>query len=61
LSEDFETIYPRMRAAIPRPVHTRCPSLLLAETLRSAATPAAPPPIPYERIADQWNPIIKSA
>jgi len=51
LNEDFQTIYARMKIAIPRPLHKECPSVHLAPTLRERGKY----PVPYEQIAEEWN------
>lgn len=55
LEEDFRSIYSRMRKAIPRPLHAGCPSILLADTLRSSLKARHTIPVAYENIRPEWD------
>ena len=59
MKEDFATIYARMRTAIPRPVHKECPSVTLAETIRSRSRIGAGIPVPFEALKDQWEAAVR--
>ncbi len=52
---DFEVIYERMRAAIPRPLHAECPSLQLQATLKSKSAGKGPMPVPFEAVQREWE------
>ncbi len=51
--ESFGDILLRMRAATPRPVRGRCPSLQLSESV--GFQPAQRLPIPYRQVEPQWR------
>jgi hypothetical protein len=55
LEEPFAAIYRRMREAVPRPLHARCPSLQLAE--RVGFDPGRQPqlPVPYDAVRTEWR------
>jgi MoaA/NifB/PqqE/SkfB family radical SAM enzyme len=55
LREDLPSIYKRMRQAIPRPLHTQCPSNVLAKTIRSHKKDFNELPVPYEKLAAEWG------
>jgi len=55
LTERFPEILARMRAAVPRPLHARCPSLTLANTIRSKQAEGTGLPLPYAAIRDEWE------
>lgn len=55
MEEDFETIYRRMRLAIPRPLHVECPSLQLQETLRKSMLTEGEMPVPYPAVEREWQ------
>ena len=61
LSEEFETIYNRMRKAIPHPVRATCPSLLLGRTLMKEAVRGTAMPVPHEIIREEFELIVHSA
>lgn len=60
LHEDFETIYRRMRKAIPRPLHKECPSLELAERLQNCYRERGSMPVPYEMVQGDWGVMYSS-
>lgn len=60
MEEDFRSIYQRMRDEIPRPIHMECPSITLAETLRTKARESHGWPIPYEAIQKEWEALQKN-
>lgn len=55
MEEDFETIYGRMREAIPHPLHAECPSLQLNSTLRAKQAERLDMPVPYAAIKAEWH------
>jgi MoaA/NifB/PqqE/SkfB family radical SAM enzyme len=60
LQEDLQTIYQRMRIAIPRPVRKICPSLLLADLVRSKISSGSVPPIPFTAVESEWDKLLYS-
>jgi MoaA/NifB/PqqE/SkfB family radical SAM enzyme len=54
-AERFGDIYDRMRRAIPRPLHARCPSLQLAERVGFGGDAGRALPVPYESIEAEWS------
>ena len=61
LNEDFASIFSRMRAEIPRPLHDRCPSLQLAETVRTKGDHGSALPIAVETIRTEWKDMMRRA
>ena len=61
LSEDLKAIFGRMRAAIPRPMHDRCPSLQLAQTIKEHAGRGTGLPLAFEVIQAEWESMIQRA
>jgi hypothetical protein len=61
LDETFTDIYKRMRAAIPRPLPKECPSLFLADTIRSLKDQGVTLPMPYETLEKEWTQMFESA
>jgi MoaA/NifB/PqqE/SkfB family radical SAM enzyme len=59
LEEDFQSIYQRMRDAIPRPIHRECPSISLAQVLKSRARERGWP-VPYDAVRAEWQALVKS-
>jgi hypothetical protein len=55
LTEDFETLYRRMRDAIPYALHTECPSLQLRTTLKEKFAEVNQMPVPYTLIEREWQ------
>jgi len=55
----FTEIYRRMRAAIPRPVHARCPSLQLAERVGFGAERWQRLPVPFASVEGEWRRMIQ--
>lgn len=55
LEEDIRTIYDRMRAAVPRPIHRRCPAVSLAPVIGERAAEGAGLPVPVARLAGEWR------
>jgi MoaA/NifB/PqqE/SkfB family radical SAM enzyme len=55
METDFKTIYERMRKAIPIPIHSECPSLLLSSTLKMKKKNGNGIPIKYENIKSEWE------
>jgi MoaA/NifB/PqqE/SkfB family radical SAM enzyme len=55
MEEDFETIYARMRKAIPRPLRAECPSLQLHATLRRQQAEDAGMPVPFSLVEQEWR------
>jgi MoaA/NifB/PqqE/SkfB family radical SAM enzyme len=52
--ESLAEILPRMRAAVPAPIHKGCGSLLVAQVVREAAERGFQPPIPFEAVRQEW-------
>jgi hypothetical protein len=48
-----------MRAAIPSPLHTECPSIRVAELLGELKTKDLPLPVPFETISSSWKSILE--
>jgi len=61
MEEDFASIFARMRARIPRPIHDRCPSLQLAETVRTKGDHGSALPIAIETIQAEWETMMRRA
>jgi len=61
LDETFTDIYKRMREAIPRPLLKECPSLFLADTIRSLKDQGVTLPMPYETLEKEWTQMFESA
>jgi MoaA/NifB/PqqE/SkfB family radical SAM enzyme len=59
LREDINDIYRRMRAAIPSPLRTECPSIRVAEILGERKTKDRPLPVPFESISSSWKSILE--
>jgi MoaA/NifB/PqqE/SkfB family radical SAM enzyme len=59
MEEDFGSIYKRMRASIPRPVHEECPSISLAQVLRNRSRDLGTWPIPFDTVMKEWDSIMK--
>ncbi len=55
MDDSFPEILARMRAAIPHPLHTPCPSLTLAETVRTKQAEGIGLPLPYAAIKEEWE------
>ena len=55
LEHDFNIIYERMRKAIPSPVHSECPSLILSNTLKNRHENGDTIPIKYDYIKEEWK------
>jgi MoaA/NifB/PqqE/SkfB family radical SAM enzyme len=55
LETDFKTIYEKMRKAIPTPIHSECPSVLLSQTLRIKNENGNGIPIKYNDIKTEWE------
>ncbi|MCK9212547.1 MAG: radical SAM protein [Ignavibacteriaceae bacterium] len=53
IEEDILSIYKKMRENLPFPIHTECPSLLLADKCRELFKEKKQIPIPFEPIQDQ--------
>jgi MoaA/NifB/PqqE/SkfB family radical SAM enzyme len=59
MEENFANIYPRMRAAIPRPLHQECPSLRLQSTLRKKMGDGCGMPVPHRAIENEWQAMFR--
>jgi len=62
MTEDYEGIFDRMRAAMPRPFHGECPSIVLSPALWRTATQDARRaswPVPYTGVRREWNDLIR--
>lgn len=55
IEEDFEPIYRRVRAAIPRPLHKQCPSLQLQPVLIEQSRKSGEMPVAYHSIRAEWE------
>ena len=55
MEESFEAIFARMREAVPRPLHVKCPSLLLEGVIRRELEKTNSMPVPYESIKAEWD------
>ena len=55
METDFKTIYEKMRKAIPAPIHSECPSLLLSQTLKIKNKNGNGIPIKYNDIKTEWE------
>jgi MoaA/NifB/PqqE/SkfB family radical SAM enzyme len=55
LEEGFATIYRRMREAVPRPLHARCPSLQLGERVGFDRSRQPQLPVPYDAVREEWR------
>jgi MoaA/NifB/PqqE/SkfB family radical SAM enzyme len=51
----FTDIYRRMREAVPRPLHGRCPALHLAERVGFNPAPGRELPVLFESVQDEWR------
>lgn len=60
LDETFTDIYKRMREAIPRPLPKECPSLFLADTIRSLKDQGVTLPMPYKTLEKEWSQMFES-
>jgi MoaA/NifB/PqqE/SkfB family radical SAM enzyme len=55
LKDDFNTIWQKIRNAVPHPIYKPCASLLLNESIDMRKKTL---PVLYESIAEEWNKII---
>jgi MoaA/NifB/PqqE/SkfB family radical SAM enzyme len=55
LEEDFDTIFKKMRQAVPYPLKKECPSVCLAAKMEADRRKGLSFPIPYERIKNEWQ------
>lgn len=53
--ENFNAIYVRMRAAVPRPVRKTCPAVSLAPLLRKKFKSLDKMPVPIDAVRIEWN------
>ncbi len=58
MKEDMSDIFARMRNAIPKPLHTICPSILLNQKIRDMKEYGLSLPIPYEKIKEEFDELI---
>lgn len=56
LQEDFNSIYKRMRTAIPYPIHTDCPSVIFSDTVKNKKKSGIP--VPYNTVLNEWYKIL---
>lgn len=56
MKEDFNSIYKRMRAAIPFPIHTDCPSVIFSDTIKNKKNAAIP--VSFNAVANEWRKIL---
>jgi len=52
--ESFSKIFAKMREAVPAPLRSRCPSLILADTIKAKHAQGIPLPVPYEDVREEW-------
>jgi MoaA/NifB/PqqE/SkfB family radical SAM enzyme len=55
LEEDFAAIFRRMREAVPRPLHARCPSLQLSERVGFDRRRQPRLPVPWDDVRGEWQ------
>ena len=58
--EEFQVIYDRMRRAIPRPVRSTCPSLLLGKTLLQEYERGTSMPVSHAAVRNEFASIVFS-
>lgn len=58
MEESFEAIFARMREAVPRPLHIRCPSLQLEGIMRRELARKNTMPVSYESIKAEWHDVL---
>ncbi len=51
----FSDIYRRMRRAVPRPLHRRCPALELGERVGFSPETGNELPVPFESVRAEWR------
>ena len=51
----FSDIYRRMREAVPRPLHRRCPALQLGERVGFNRKLGKKLPLPFESVQTEWR------
>jgi MoaA/NifB/PqqE/SkfB family radical SAM enzyme len=51
----FSDIYRRMRKAVPRPLHRRCPALQLGERMGFSPEAGNELPVPFESVRAEWR------
>jgi MoaA/NifB/PqqE/SkfB family radical SAM enzyme len=61
MEEDFLEIYKRIRKAVPAPLHEKCPSVYLAETIKNKKNQGSTLPIAYKEIEREWEQMFASA
>jgi hypothetical protein len=59
MNEDFSEIFKRMRKAIPRPLHTTCPSIQLSSKIKSKKDNGISLPVPYEELIEEFDSITR--
>jgi MoaA/NifB/PqqE/SkfB family radical SAM enzyme len=55
MEDDFETVYARVRAAIPHPLHKECPSLRLHGVLKKNVDAREQMPVRHQTIEKEWE------
>jgi len=60
LKEDFADILARMRNAIPKPIHSTCPSLQLRSIIKQKKDKGLNFPVPYDEIAAELSNLYNS-
>jgi MoaA/NifB/PqqE/SkfB family radical SAM enzyme len=58
LDEDFKIILERMRKAVPKPLHTTCPSIQLNPVIRSKKENGIKLPVPYDELKKEFNALV---
>lgn len=60
MEESLDTIFRRMREAVPRPLHAECPSLQLEHVIRRELSMKKRMPVSYDAIAREWQEMFKT-
>jgi MoaA/NifB/PqqE/SkfB family radical SAM enzyme len=58
-TENFDTIYSKMRKFIPYPLHQDCPSISLHKAISNKVKNSNGIPIPIEEIVDDWSKLFQ--
>jgi MoaA/NifB/PqqE/SkfB family radical SAM enzyme len=54
MNENIHDILNRMKIAVPRPMHTTCPSILLSQKIKSKKESGISYPVPFEEIKEEF-------
>ncbi len=55
MNEDLSVILSRMKKAVPKPLHTTCPSVQLSPKIRSKKESGIMLPVPYEELTEEFS------